>query len=122
MMKKMITITITVLMLLSVLFVGVNAESNETLSTQNTILYGDADGDGEITIIDATRIQRHLVGVNPLIPEENRKAAIVSGDDELSVIDVTLIQRRLSGIISRFPVEEQAQQPTETEDPIDDGD
>ncbi|MBK6087390.1 hypothetical protein JKK62_01780 [Ruminococcus sp. M6(2020)] len=118
MMKKMITITITVMMLLSVLFVGVNAESNETLSTQNTILYGDADGDGEITIIDATRIQRHLVGVNPLISEENRKAAIVSGDDELSVIDVTLIQRRLSEIISRFPVEEQAQQPTETEDPV----
>lgn len=117
-MKKIITLAITVMLLLTVIPVGAYAESGETASTQNTILYGDADGDGEVTIIDVTRIQRHLVDINPPILEENMKAAIVSGDDELSIIDATLIQRWLAGIISRFPAEEQAQQPTEEEETV----
>lgn len=115
-MKNIITIAITVMMLLTVIPVDAYAESEVTDSTQNTILYGDADGDGTVTIIDVTRIQRHLVDINPPISEENMKAAIVSGDDELSIIDATLIQRWLADIISRFPAEEQAQQPTEVED------
>ena len=117
-MKKIITIAITVMMLLTVIPVDAYAESEVTDSTQNTILYGDADGDGTVTIIDVTRIQRHLADIYPPIYEENMKAAVVSGDDELSIIDATLIQRWLAGIISRFPAEEQAQQPTEVEDLI----
>ena len=115
-MKKIITIAITVMMLLTVIPVDAYAESEVTDSTQNTILYGDADGDGTVTIIDVTRIQRHLADIYPPISEENMKAAVVSGDDELSIIDATLIQRWLADIISRFPAEEQAQQPTEVED------
>ena len=117
-MKNIITIAITVMMLLTVIPVDAYAESEVTDSTQNTILYGDADGDGTVTILDVTRIQRHLVDINPPISEENMKAAIVSGDDELSIIDATLIQRWLAGIISRFPAEEQAQQPTEEEETV----
>ena len=117
-MKKIITLAITVMLLLTVISVGAYAESSETASMQNTILYGDADGDGEVTIIDVTRIQRHLAEINPPISEENMKAAIVSGDDELSIIDATLIQRWLVGIISRFPAEGQTQQPTEEEETV----
>lgn len=115
-MKNIITIAITVMMLLTVIPVDAYAESEVTDSTQNTILYGDADGDGTVTIIDVTCIQRHLADIYPPISEENMKAAVVSGDDELSIIDATLIQRWLADIISRFPAEEQAQQPTEVED------
>ena len=115
-MKIIITIAITVMMLLTVIPVDAYAESEVTDSTQNTILYGDADGDGTVTIIDVTRIQRHLADIYPPISEENMKAAVVSGDDELSIIDATLIQRWLADIISQFPAEEQAQQPTEVED------
>jgi|GEM_PF-348388 len=117
-MKKMITVTMTVILLILISAVGAFAESGETALKQNSILYGDADGDGEVSIIDVTRIQRYLVEISPPILEENMKAAIVSGDDELSIIDATLIQRRLADMISRFPVEEQAQQPTETEDQV----
>ena len=117
-MKNIITIAITVMMLLTVIPVDAYAESEVTDSTQNTILYGDADGDGTVTILDVTRIQRHLVDINPPISEENMKAAIVSGDDELSIIDATLIQRWLVGIISRFPAEGQTQQPTEEEETV----
>lgn len=117
-MKKIITIAITVMLLLTLISVDAYAESEVTVSTQNTILYGDADGDGTVTIIDVTLIQRHLADLYLPISEEDMKAAIVSGDDELSIIDATLIQRWLADMISRFPAEEQAQQPTEGEDQV----
>ena len=115
-MKKRIAVTLTVMLLLSVISVGAYAE--ESAPAQNTILYGDADGDGTVSIIDATRIQRHLADFSPPVSEENMKAALVSGDKALSVIDATLIQRLLAGIINVFPVEEQVQLPTEKEDTV----
>ena len=72
----------------------------------NVFIYGDADGDGYLSILDVTRIQRHLAGLEPQITEANMKKAIVSGNAELSVIDATLIQQRLVNIIKIFPVED----------------
>lgn len=84
------------------------------------ILYGDADGDAdgdaEVTILDATRIQRHLAGFSPLIEGEALTAAKVSGGDELTILDATLIQRYLADMEDHFPVEEQSTptQPADT--------
>lgn len=98
-MKKPIAFLLAVLMIISLLIAP-------TVSGAETILYGDADGDGEVTILDATCIQRHLVSVaDALIQEENIKAATVSGEDELSITDATLIQRFLAGLIDHFPAE-----------------
>lgn len=71
-----------------------------------TTLLGDADGDGELTILDATRIQRHLAGLKPLILDENIKYAIVSGEDKLTILDATYIQRYLARVIKKLPAEE----------------
>lgn len=79
-----------------------------------SILYGDADGDGSVTILDATRIQRHLASFEPSITEENMSTAIVTGEDELTILDATLIQRFLANMIDRFPVEEKVE-PAEPE-------
>ena len=57
---------------------------------------GDADGDGEVSIIDATVIQRHEANIangafyKPL--------ADVDGDSEVNIIDATLIQRSEAGM------------------------
>ena len=57
---------------------------------------GDTDGDGEMTIIDATRIQRYLVGL-----DEMKKVDIAVSDydedGELTILDCTRIQRVLAG-------------------------
>ncbi len=55
---------------------------------------GDANGDGFITILDATAIQKYIVK----IPEENFREdlADVNEDGEINIIDATLVQIMLS--------------------------
>ena len=67
--------------------------------------YGDVDGDGEITIIDVTLVQRHLTGIK-LLDEDAQRRGMVSGGDELTSVDATLIQRYDAKMIDRFPIEE----------------
>ena len=57
---------------------------------------GDADSDGDISILDATAIQRVLAAftVNPF----DEKAADSDEDGELSILDATAIQRFLVGL------------------------
>ncbi len=98
-MKRMVS-----LLLILALIVSLSAVAS--VSGAEAVVIGDADGDGEVTILDATRIQRHLSDIGEPIREPYLKAAVVSGDVELSIVDVTLIQRLLAGIIDRFPAEE----------------
>ena len=72
--------------------------------TQPASVIGDADGDGELSILDATEIQRHLAGIIKLDYYAIRRA-MVNGEDELSILDATSIQRKLAGLIKKFPVE-----------------
>ena len=58
------------------------------------ILLGDVDGDGEVTIIDATCIQRVLANIQ--VPKYIEVAADVDSDEEVTIIDVTFIQRWLA--------------------------
>ena len=57
---------------------------------------GDADMDGEVTILDATDIQRHLAS----LPTESfdETAADADGDGEITILDATDIQRYLAGL------------------------
>lgn len=54
---------------------------------------GDADGDGNVTILDATVIQRKLADLH--VVSFNEKAADVDGDG-LNITDATKIQRYLA--------------------------
>ena len=69
------------------------------------VTYGDADGDGDVTILDVTYIQRFMADV-PLSKEFNERNADVDGDGDVTIIDATLIQRFMVGLISKFPVED----------------
>ena len=75
-----------------------------TQPAEEPFVYGDANCSGDLEILDATAIQRHLVGFEQL-SEKGMKAAMVTGGDELSILDATAIQRRLVGLIKEFPVE-----------------
>lgn len=98
---------ISVILILSVML------SFSTLASAAGAVYGDADGDGVLSITDATAIQCHLAKLRTL-PNESLSLAKVSGNPELSITDVTLIQKKLVRLIDKFPVEEQ-QTPTEPE-------
>ena len=58
-------------------------------------ILGDVDGDGTVTIIEATWIQRKLGNMS--VPVFNENAADVDGDCEVTILDATWIQRYLAG-------------------------
>ena len=60
-------------------------------------ILGDADGDGEVTILDATVIQRHLADI-PIPFEFNEAVADVDGENGVTIIDATTIQRWLADL------------------------
>jgi hypothetical protein len=63
------------------------------VSAASSYIRGDADGDGKVTILDATAIQRILAEIPTASFVE--EAADVDGDG-LNIIDATLIQRYLA--------------------------
>ena len=65
------------------------------MPVEHTIL-GDADGDGNVTIFDATTIQRHLAD----LPTQSfiEDAADCDGDGSVTVLDATAIQRHLASL------------------------
>ena len=55
-------------------------------------VYGDVNGDGDITIVDATLVQKHVVQLETLSADK-QILADVNGDNTISVVDATLIQK-----------------------------
>lgn len=73
-------------------------ETTEPVTTEPKILYGDVDGDGIISIQDATEIQKFGVGINtPEIGSDLFEIADVNDDGRISILDVTCIQKYLVG-------------------------
>lgn len=68
---------------------------------QQTLLIGDVDGDRDITVLDATSIQRRLVDLNHYT-ELEEFLGDVDGDQKLTVLDSTVIQRRIAELGDAF--------------------
>lgn len=67
----------------------------------NDVLTGDVDGDGEVSVIDATVTQRFLASIASLT-SSRIVAADVTKDGAPDIIDVTVIQRALAGISNPY--------------------
>lgn len=70
----------------------------KALSYTDRIL-GDVDGDGEVTILDATHIQRYLAGLK-VFNKAQFAVGDYDGDGSVSIFDATRIQRMLAGFTS----------------------
>ena len=57
---------------------------------------GDADGNGRVSILDATCIQKHIVELIKLTGKD-LAAADINGDGLISILDVTLMQNWIVG-------------------------
>ncbi|MBN2440934.1 MAG: DUF3160 domain-containing protein, partial [Spirochaetales bacterium] len=73
-----------------------------TLPAQS-VLYGDANSNGTVDIIDALLLAQYDVGLPNIVI--NAEASDVSGDGTVDIVDALLIARYYVGIISIFPVE-----------------
>ncbi len=68
------------------------------------ILYGDADGDGEVTLLDASTLQLYLSGYD--VESWDAVAADADGDGEVTLLDASTLQLYLSGYdVTLGPVE-----------------
>lgn len=86
-----------------------------TVTAESGYKRGDADDDGEITITDATVIQRKLADIPTLFID--RKAADVDGNG-LNIMDATNIQRYLACLYDPYRIGEVVSdhiQPTQDE-------
>ena len=63
---------------------------------QVTVLLGDADDDGKVTILDATAIQRTLANLSTTA--FNDSAADADQDSKITILDATAIQRHLANL------------------------
>lgn len=64
-------------------------------------LLGDVNGDGEITVVDATILQKYIVGQTTL-DDETLNVADVNKDGAITVVDATLIQKFVVKMITEF--------------------
>ena len=70
-----------------------------------TVVYGDIDGDGTVTVTDALQVLQASVG-KVTFDDNQRLAADVNGDGEISVTDALLVLQKSVQKIEKFPVEE----------------
>ena len=62
----------------------------------NPPVWGDVDGDGSITIDDATAVQKYAIELPTDTPRFIADVADVNGDGSVSVLDVTCIQKYIA--------------------------
>ena len=74
--------------------VSVHAESR---------MLGDVDGDGEISITDATVIQRYTVGIKTPVAVTS-SFADVDGDRAVTVMDASHLQRWMANVSDSYPI------------------
>ena len=68
---------------------------------QDHVLIGDVDLDDEVTIVDATFIQRAVIALMDFTPLQSYLGD-VDGSEDTDIVDATAIQRRLLGVSNLF--------------------
>ncbi len=100
--KSVLSISLCMAMMMSV---SVKAESR---------LLGDVDGDGEVSITDATIIQRHTVGIKTPVSVMTG-VADVDGDRSVTVIDASHLQRWIVNLSESYPISKPVAEPSPTD-------
>ncbi|MBQ8001096.1 MAG: dockerin type I repeat-containing protein [Ruminococcus sp.] len=95
------------LIITSVMLILISAISITSISAvlAGYIIAGDTDMNGEVTIKDATTIQKSIAGIEDF---NKRQCAVadVDGDDNITIKDATIIQKKCASLIESFDVPE----------------
>lgn len=113
--KKSIAVILSILLTLSMVIptLAVNAADTDT-DSRSTLILGDADLDGSVTVLDATRVQRHLADLTTL-SYEAMLTADADEDGSVTILDATAIQRWLADLDEDHPIGEPISGQTPTE-------
>ncbi len=69
----------------------------EESKTFEVVIYGDTNGDAQITVLDLLRVQKDILGISNLSGVQS-KAADVGKDGKITVLDLLKIQKDILGI------------------------
>lgn len=72
-----------------------------SVSAPTSVIYGDVNGDGKVTIDDVTVVQKNVAELLALDANQ-LEAADVDHDGEITILDVTLMQKYIANMISEF--------------------
>lgn len=72
---------------------------DELKSVQEIIVYGDVNGDSEISILDMIKIKRHILGLGTLNGSYLVAADVNESDGGISILDMITIKRHILGLI-----------------------
>lgn len=92
--KKVTAAALALLMTTGIMHTGVFGVFAAGEQEPKQLLWGDVDGNGEITIADATAVQRYAIDLH--VENFNAKVADVNGDKRISILDVTCIQKYIA--------------------------
>lgn len=98
-MKKLISVTLVLLMLICG---SMFSASSEATFWPSDLLYGDANDNFSVNIFDVTFIQMFLADMQTF-NRGNVELSDVDNDGEVTIFDATMIQQKLAGIIDEFP-------------------
>ena len=90
--KRIVSIMLAVLLLGGVFTVLPITAGAAGETEYDGIILGDVDGDGRVSVVDATLLQRYVSGMIKL-SDFALLAADVDGDDEVTILDASWIQR-----------------------------
>lgn len=98
---KKITSPILSLLLTAMLLINLLPQPTAANAADNNLLIGDADHDDEVSVMDATTIQRWLSNLRSLSVLEEFLGD-VDGDNKLTIMDATAIQRKVAQLDTIF--------------------
>ena len=100
--KSVLSLSLCMAMMMSV---SAHAESR---------MLGDVDGDGEISITDATVIQRYTAGIKTPVAVTS-SVADIDGDRAVTVMDASHLQRWMVNLSETYPISKAIEEPSPTD-------
>lgn len=73
--------------------------NSDVIRNAKIFAIGDVNSDGDISVVDATLVQKYIVGLENL-KDFQKKSADVNDNNEISVVDATLIQKYIVGLVA----------------------
>lgn len=89
MVKRLMIVLMVVALIASVMSIGFNGVA----AYEETIIYGDIDGDGKVTTVDARLALRAASGIESITDGEAFNKADVNGDSSITIFDARQILR-----------------------------
>lgn len=102
---RIISVALAALLMMSAFAVSANAAEFRDYYPNPEFICGDVNFDSDVSIKDATTVQKHLAKLVTL-SEELIASGDVDGNGKLTISDATLIQKFVAKIIDVFPVED----------------